>query len=1448
MPTSGCGYPRFQRCPSTAFRSETAVLSHRRRTLRRVRIELSVEGPAGSRDVAIETPPSATWALVEQAVRAAVDAPPGAVLSTSAGPVQPDDRLCGPRLRVGARLRLGTVAPAQPAQADPTRILQVSGGRGAGTTVAVRSGQVVIGRGPECDLRLDDDAVSRRHAALHVGRTGVTLHDLGSTNGTLLDGTPVGRAGVAVHGGQQIRVGDSLLAISERVERPAAIAVYGEKVLVNRSPRLPLPAAPTVVEVPARPQPTPPRPVQWLAALLPAVAGGALAWITGSLQFLLFILLTPAMLLSSALGERVRTRRANRTAHVEYLDARRAAARTVDAALTKEATARREAAPDPATIARIAAGPGRRIWERGSADDDQLRVRVATGKVAATLRTRTGATATSAGLLTDVPVCVDLRAGPLGIVGPLETARAVCRWALLQLAVLVSPEQLDVALFLSSDAPAWHWARWLPHLRGHVACTAAEWGELAAELAAERAVEVTTPPDFAKRPGRRLVLVLDRAGEVSAAPGLAALLSAGPSSAVTALCVDNDRARLPASCTTIARISGDAGTWITLAGPAATAESGGAGVADQVSCAWAERVARHLAPLVDGAADTRLPVSCGLLDALDLPHLTVDAVRARWACSDGSASTALGVGDDGPLRLDLAVDGPHALVGGTTGSGKSALLRSLVTGLALSHPPSEIAFALIDYKGGAAFLGCDAFPHTVGLVTDLDPHLTRRALRSLDAEIRRRERLFAAAGAPDFGSYRAASPAEPVPRLVIVVDEFATLTDELPEFVRGLVGVAQRGRSLGLHLVLATQRPATAISAEIKANTSLRIALRVTDPAESADIIDSPAAATIRRDTPGRAVVRVGTELVAFQTAQVDLPRGVSAAGEVRVEVLDRWRRRTIDPAEPTIADEGRSGTAVAEVLAAAAAGCTPPRAPWLDPLPADLPATAPAASRPGSLPHEIVVGVVDLPDQQAQAPLVVDLCRPGGLLLCGAARTGRTTALATLTRCAAERLDPASLEIYAIDPSGALTEALRALPHVATALGPSALEVVPMLLNRLAAGGTGRPAAPTRSAVAPTPVRLLVADDFDRMMAAGHVGVPGEVSELLLELLRVAPERLTCVVSGGRSLLAPRFASSFASRLLLRLDDRADYLLAGVAARDVPDQMPPGRGLRAVDAAEFQLLASPGPSSLGAAPESAGGGRLAETAVVLRPLPAVVERAGLRSPARGLLLGVGGDAAVPVAVDPFAGAARMLVAGPPRSGRSTALGALLAEALRVRHAVVVAAPARSPLSAAGQHFGVPVLDPAGGPAGSGPPPPGTLLLVDDSEAFLDTALGDDLTGWLRAAGTELAAVVSARADELATAYRGLGVEIRRNRSGLLLQPGPLEGELLGIRLDRSRSVPARSAPPGRGVLVDVATPGLVPPDGEPVPVQVARAPAARLRPPAPCAGSDDRSPERWSP
>ena len=157
----------------------------------------------------------------------------------------------------------------------------------------------------------------------------------------------------------------------------------------------------------------------------------------------------------------------------------------------------------------------------------------------------------------------------------------------------------------------------------------------------------------------------------------------------------------------------------------------------------------------------------------------------------------------------------------------------MIASLAVGNRPDEFNFVLVDYKGGAAFKDCNHLPHTVGMVTDLDGHLTTRALESLGAELRRREHQLAGADAKDIEDYLAGreSRDEPMPRLLIVIDEFAALVAELPDFVTGLVDVARRGRSLGVHLILATQRPAGVVSAEIKSNTNLRIALRVTDAA-----------------------------------------------------------------------------------------------------------------------------------------------------------------------------------------------------------------------------------------------------------------------------------------------------------------------------------------------------------------------------------------------------------------------------------------------------------------------------------------------------------------------------------------------------------------------------------------------------------------------------------------
>ena len=308
-------------------------------------------------------------------------------------------------------------------------------------------------------------------------------------------------------------------------------------------------------------------------------------------------------------------------------------------------------------------------------------------------------------------------------------------------------------------------------------------------------------------------------------------------------------------------------------------------------------------------------------------------IGARWHRRAPGLQATVGVTEHGPLTVDLLTDGPHGLIVGTTGAGKSELLRTLVASLAGQHSPDQLSFLLVDFKGGGAFDACAGLPHTVGVVTDLDEHLAARALRCLRAELRHRERRLREAGVSDLRDLTA--PVPPLPRLVIVIDEFATLAVELPGFLTALVDVAQRGRSLGIHLLLATQRPQGVVDGKIRANTNLRVALRVQDEVDSRDVLGTSQAADIDRRRPGRGYARFGAgEIVAFQSALVSAPVATDIAARIEVEPFTLIPGSQPSPA--TVPADGHGETDLQALVAAAVqafhdGGYAAPRVPWPD-------------------------------------------------------------------------------------------------------------------------------------------------------------------------------------------------------------------------------------------------------------------------------------------------------------------------------------------------------------------------------------------------------------------------------------------------------------------------------------------------------------------------------------
>lgn len=1226
--------------------------------------------------------------------------------------------------------------------------------------VPLPPGRSLLGRGPDCDIAVADPAVSRRHVWVDVGdeiaviplagRSFVDRHDIASRR--------------PIRPGSTLTVGNTSFVVH------SASAGGGSGNVVVRAPRRITAPVDHTIELDSPPAPA--GRVRFPTTTLAVSAALAVAMFAvsrGSLSMSLFYAVSPLFLLASAWESALGQRRQFRDAATAWRATVESAASELRRDATDECSRAHELWPTAASWATVAQCRGPRLWERRRDDPDWLTLRLGTEHRncrcvvaiprggSAELRRWAETECGNARRMRDAPAVHALAEGDLAVTGPSPLVDDVVRGLVGQLAAAHSPDEVAICgVFGARRERTLAAVAWLPHVdaaRRRLGCwplaSAGDegWWEWLAGAG--------------RREGPALVVLVDAS---AASPPVVSRLVSTSTDGIHVVWL-GDGNQPPPPFDTVLNVDAEGGR---ICGPAGERRC----YPEGLSAGATHRLGRALAPLVDAHApgEGAMAEVIGLLDVdSDASGLTVAGLRNRWdhvlARGDGRGLSALiGVDGSGPVEIDLRRDGPHALVSGTTGSGKSEFLQTLICGLALAHPPERLNFLLVDYKGGAAFGRCASLPHTVGLVTNLDASEVHRTLISLNAELERRMRALRDVGHSDAVSAQLAG--HDLASLVIVIDEFAALTREVPGFVDGVVDIAQRGRSLGLHLVLATQRPRGVISDAVRANTNLRISLRTADSDDSIDVIGDDRASRIPVSLPGRAVIRVGTEPGPMvQTGFVG--QRVVPATTVTVEGFSI--RQPIETHHGTLT----SDIDVVVESALAAHGTRPaPRRPWCDPLRSHYP------SVDRTQPAVVPLGIADRPECQDHVPVFVDVERSGNVAVIAHHDGAMTVRLIARAAVGDGTVEP--WWVYVIDGSGGLRD-LVGWPGVGDVVAVDDTERLERLLRTVRAWvdrdrGAWADQGPGRRP------RVVLAVD-----GVGSLVERCERRPRLLSLLRdIAAEGRSAGVhlwlaASRRADIPLDVVARCGTRIVGPQADPSDLDALGIPG-GLLDVAPPGRVcIDGIHAAQLFDATTP-------------------TAVAATPVPQIG-----RMPVRFVIaatqlaagtIGVSDTDLGPATVDGAAG--HFLIAGSSLSGRSTALATVshAIAGMAERHLVaLVRRPgliwAPNSVVACGDDDATSVVQRLGRRR-----QPAVVAVDDLTEWSLDT-LGALLD--LMRRDVEGLTVIAAGDSGRLSRFDELHQRILSHRNGLLLQPRP---ERDGALFDLDCPDFAVDAPPGRGLLV----------------------------------------------
>lgn len=1078
---------------------------------------------------------------------------------------------------------------------------------------------------------------------------------------------------------------------------------------------------------------------------------------------LVFALLGAVALFLSQRGKAQRTRRTQRERYLEYLEELREEFGNDERDRRRLA---RELNPPPEALYDLVRDPAR-LWERRRRDADFLRVRVGTGDVPVAelaigqnqggvltppdpfMLNEARALLARYSMASDCPITVPLdRVGNVSVVGDREGVLRVARALLVQVAVTHAPDDVAVALGVPGERLGdWEWAKWLPHVLdgqehdGPVAARriAPSLPQLARHFRHELGRRASYAAEVrrgladrnALRLASRMLVVSDEYGDTATELPLPDTAVGLGDMGVTVLHLLAEQVHEPDQVSVRITVRGDEVVVEDLRQTPTVAE----GTSDDVTAAGAEGLARLLAPLrlsaesaAEGAPVTG-PVDFPGLLGVDDPAL-LDLARL-WAPRGEREFLRVPIGltdRHEPVLLDLKESselgmGPHGLCVGATGSGKSELLRTLVLALAATHSPEDLALVLVDYKGGATFAPFTELPHVAGVITNLENQagLVERVHSSLAGEVKRRQQVLKDAGnVADIGHYAALRATrrpdlEPLPHLFVVIDEFGELLTAKPDFIDLFLSIGRIGRSIGVHLLLSSQRIEGGKLKGLDTYLSYRLGLRTFSADESRTVLDTTDAFHLP-PLPGFGYLKVDTSTYErFKAGYVSgAYRGPALTQQEEDDTplawpyptyntLDGGASATGDTAEEPKATKRETGPTVMSVMVGQlASAARPVRRIWLPPLPDAI--TLDAAAGPVQVderglqlavrqgPLRVPLGVLDDPAKQWQGHWSLDLTVAGGhVAVIGGPQSGKTTLLRTLALSLATTHTPAEVAVYGLDLVGGGLSALSGLPHVGgiasradrERAARTVAEVRTMLIEReelfrehgidsidqlrhLRAQGRLRE-------LGSTDVVLLI-DGFGALRDEF-----AELDDTVVDLLKRGGGYGIHVVGGMLRWNDVRIAtqSMFGTRVELRLNDPSDSSVDRKLSETLsPDT--PGRvltdGKLFAQTALPRLDSRPSTGDLGPALEEAARtiratwhGELAPPVRVLPTRLPVAQLPSLVAEPQRVPIGVDQDALAPAVLDLFGSDQHLLILGDNECGKTNLLK-LIADRLVERY------------------------------------------------------------------------------------------------------------------------------------------------------------------------------------